>query len=212
MPTTLRSLLNNTFHSLLVVILVAVVFYYFWDIPIDQWALNNLQNPSVVNASQHVADIFSSSHIAALGIIIGLVGLYLHFIKRGFATAKPWLMCGGGIVLAFIVAFIIKVVLARYRPDELFAHGLYGFHFFSTADQMNSMPSGHSVMISALCFSLARIIQRWWATALLLILALAVVASRIILIRHYPSDVIVGAYIGIICVIWMQTLLAYKKA
>lgn len=212
MSVTVRNLLSNTFYSLLMLILVVVIFYYFLDLPIDQWVFSNVNSAWLNGISQYVADIFAPNYIFAVGVLVSVIGLYLHFVQRKPAAAKPWLVCGGGAVLAFVVAFAIKVILARYRPFELFEHGLYGFHFFSTADQINSMPSGHSVLISAFCFALSRIVQRWWATVLLLVLALTVMATRIILIRHYPSDIIVGAYIGIMSVIWVQTLLNYKKS
>src|SRR6185437_4617967 len=72
---------------------------------------------------------------------------------------------------------------------------LFGFTWGSPHANAWSFPSGHSVTVAALAVALYAIYPPAWPAYALL--ALAVMASRIILDQHYLSDVIAGFYIGI---------------
>ncbi|HWE74621.1 MAG TPA: phosphatase PAP2 family protein [Stellaceae bacterium] len=94
-----------------------------------------------------------------------------------------------------IVADIMKPVFARARPVLLFREHIFGFTWGSPHANAWSFPSGHSVTVAALAVALYAIYPSAWPAYALL--ALAVMASRIILDQHYLSDVIAGFYIGI---------------
>jgi lipid A 4'-phosphatase len=93
-----------------------------------------------------------------------------------------------------ILADIAKPVFARARPVLLFRDNLFGFTWGSPHANAWSFPSGHSVTVAALTVALYAIYPPAWPAYALL--ALAVMASRIILDQHYLSDVIAGFYIG----------------
>src|SRR6185437_8196465 len=71
---------------------------------------------------------------------------------------------------------------------------LFGFTWGSPHANAWSFPSGHSVTVAALAIALYAIYPPAWPAYALL--ALAVMASRVILDAHYLSDVIAGFYIG----------------
>ncbi len=121
--------------------------------------------------------------LAALGSFfqapVYIVTLYL----LGKIRKSILLTVGTG--LSAVSAYIIKNLVARPRPAV-----------DATAVTSGSMPSGHAVF----AFMAATVISwklkgtRWW----FYLLALIVGISRLVLGVHYPSDVLVGAVIGVL--------------
>jgi undecaprenyl-diphosphatase len=59
----------------------------------------------------------------------------------------------------------------------------------------DSFPSGHAMHLSAIAGSARRLVpRRWWPTLIGALGALA--ASRVVLLAHYPSDVVAGWGVG----------------
>lgn len=98
-------------------------------------------------------------------------------------------------VVTGVLTDVIKPLVGRLRPRELFEQGLYGFHPLTTDWATNSFPSGHSQAIFSAMTALAVILPRynlmWFALAVL------VATSRVVTSVHYLSDVAAGIYIGV---------------
>lgn len=60
-----------------------------------------------------------------------------------------------------------------------------------------SFPSGHAQVTSTLLGSLCLWFKKWWLTVLSGLVLVLVMLSRVYLGVHYPSDVLVGAVLGI---------------
>ena len=127
-----------------------------------------------------------------------LVPLGLVFLWAWLKRESLWAMRAGFVFVALavpgILADIAKPVFARARPVLLFRENLFGFTWGSPHANAWSFPSGHSVTVAALAVALYAIYPAAWPAYALL--ALVVMASRIILDQHYLSDVIAGFYIG----------------
>jgi membrane-associated phospholipid phosphatase len=124
--------------------------------------------------------------------------LYFHFIYKNKFYSHHALFLFSAVAVSGIVTDIIKVIAGRYRPSMYFEHGLYGFDFFHIHSVMNSFPSGHTTT----AFALAMYIAYYWPkfSSIGWILAIAVGISRVALTYHYLSDVLAGAFIGIMTV------------
>lgn len=96
------------------------------------------------------------------------------------------------------VAFVrvAKVVIGRARPDIYLKKGVYGFHGFEWNHHFHSFPSGHTLMIFTLATSLSLAFPRWGTPLFSLATILAI--SRVFLAKHYLSDVMGTAAIGIV--------------
>jgi len=93
-----------------------------------------------------------------------------------------------------VLGQIVKFCVGRYRPRYLFEEGLYGLDPFGVHMGMYSFPSGHTQTVVAAMTALMLIYPRY--NLLYILVAVLVGSSRALTTIHYPSDVIMGAYIG----------------
>ena len=116
--------------------------------------------------------------------------------KRTKSMANAAAFLFAAVALSGLANDLIKVLVGRSRPGLLLSQGIYWFKPFTHQYYYASFPSGHANTIAALCYGLYRVTGRFkWAW---LTIALAVMASRVILGAHFPSDVLFGAYLGVV--------------
>jgi len=117
-----------------------------------------------------------------------------HASDRWKVRANAALFLFASVAGSGIVVDLLKGIIGRLRPYELFTRGAYGFDPFTIHWAMNSFPSGHGQTSIAGATALAAI----WPRARLPILALGalIAASRVIVSVHYLSDVAMGACLG----------------
>lgn len=128
--------------------------------------------------------------VLVLFIAGGLGALWLAGRRR----AALWFL--GDVIGAFVIASVLKRVLARPRP-ELIPHQAYTF----TA----SFPSGHTLMATVVWLWLALLLAdaigkcsaRAWLVLGALVIAFLVGASRVYMGVHWPGDVVVSWGLGI---------------
>jgi membrane-associated phospholipid phosphatase len=122
--------------------------------------------------------------------------VYFRFIKKNAVLANASAFLFAAIALSGLANDLIKVLVGRSRPCLLITQGIYGFKPFADQYYYASFPSGHANTIAALCYGF------WVATGRFkytwLIIALAVMASRVAVGAHFPGDVIFGACLGVI--------------
>ncbi|WP_255503690.1 phosphatase PAP2 family protein [Methanothermobacter sp. KEPCO-1] len=95
------------------------------------------------------------------------------------------------LVMGFFLSELLKAVIARPRPYEVLSWVRY-----TTPAGGYSMPSGHTVAAFSGFLALYFKFGRLW---LFILLASLVGISRVCLGLHYPSDVIAGAFLGVLC-------------
>lgn len=157
------------------------------DRRVDHW-LQDERSPG----SDRVARVFRNGGEPEL--VFGIPGALLI---AGVVTHRPGLTRRGERVLASVLvagatAGAIKEVAGRVRPID--TTDQYVFRPFTHAD---AFPSGHATMAFALATSLSEEIHRPWATALLYAGASGTAWSRLNDHRHWLSDVMAGAAVGI---------------
>ena len=112
------------------------------------------------------------------------------------------------VLSAGVIAKIIKICVGRFRPVFFEAFGMTGFRPFSLEWAFNSMPSGHTTatfagLIMAGMLS-PKIKPVTWT------LAIIVGLSRVAAGAHWPTDVILGAFIGMVAADIVKYL-AFKR-
>jgi membrane-associated phospholipid phosphatase len=138
---------------------------------------------------------FYGTWIPALGVS---GGLYI----TGLAFDWPRVRVAGrhvaqAVAYAGLVTTVAKFAIGRERP--LFDEGQYVFAPFTFDDRYFSLPSGHSTLAFAVSSSLAADIDEPAATVALYGLATITALSRIYSDRHWTSDVLLGAAVGVAC-------------
>ncbi|HSP13319.1 MAG TPA: phosphatase PAP2 family protein [Thermoanaerobaculia bacterium] len=130
--------------------------------------------------------------------------IVLFFIIAGLAyRRRRWLQYGVAMALAGVAAGIfaqiVKLAIGRTRP-ELWVGP---FHYARTA--ANSFPSGHTVAAFALGGVLIIASRNLALRVIALLLAIAVAAARVLAFRHWPSDVVASALLGLLAA-WVASL------
>ncbi len=171
---------------------------------------------SVCIISYEVFDVRAALFCAALGPstkemfgFLTRLGISTPWLVAAFAGFVYFRFVSGNKVLANVAAFLfvavavsglandlIKVLVGRSRPCLLISSGFYGFKPFSTQYLYASFPSGHSNTIGSLCYCLNLVTDRFRYA--LLVIALAVMTSRVVVGAHFPSDVLFGACLGVV--------------
>lgn len=184
-------LTKGSFALLLFVILGYMVKFYpeqlvGFDTPIQTWLRGDL--PTFLTTFFKLV----TSFIDPLGIIIWVSALSLFFLYKKWKLEAALL--AGNLILHGILIKLIKLVYQRSRPSlsHLVEEGGYSF------------PSGHSMATAIVVGSLIIIVQQRMRNqhikrlvqGLLLLFILTIMASRVYLGVHYPTDVIGGVLMG----------------
>ena len=114
------------------------------------------------------------------------------------------------VLLPVLSAEIIKRVVGRGRPFVGGHADPFNFApFTGTETAYFSFPSAHSVTAFALAFAVGAI---WpWARLPVFVYAVAIGATRLVLLAHHPSDVVGGAVIGLIGAIVVRYHFAVRQ-
>jgi undecaprenyl-diphosphatase len=98
------------------------------------------------------------------------------------------------LLIAGLVPHLGKYLVRRERPNRTVVPQ-YDRRVPRLGNAWDSFPSGHAVHVAAIAASLRRLAPRRWRPLVTSGLG-ALAASRIMLLAHYPSDVIAGWGIG----------------
>jgi membrane-associated phospholipid phosphatase len=136
-------------------------------------------------ALSHVSQLVLVAFTVRLGFVfaaIALPGLFDTIVKRLIGRARPFI--GGDADPFHYLPFI-------WRPDYA------------------SLPSGHATNVFAALVAVGLVWPR--LRAIMLIYALIIAASRVIVLAHYPSDVIAGAVVGSVGALLVRDWFAARR-
>jgi undecaprenyl-diphosphatase len=98
------------------------------------------------------------------------------------------------VLIAGAVPDLFKYLVRRERPNRTLVRR-HDTRVPRQGNAWDSFPSGHAMHLSAIGVSAQRLMPRRWRPALWSGLG-ALAATRIMLLAHYPSDVLAGLGIG----------------
>ena len=87
----------------------------------------------------------------------------------------------------------LKTVFNRTRPSDKYPNDV----FVLTVSRDHSFPSGHTSMAFATATSLSLLYKKWYVVAPAYLWAGCVGYSRLYLGKHYPTDILGGAVVGV---------------
>ena len=148
-------------------------------------SLNGLAANSGIAVLSSITTQFGSE------VILALIGLSLYLLSSKDNT-KILIGVVFAITLSDLVLSILKGAYFRPRPYQV----LSGVNLPIGQDELSSFPSGHATR----AFAVAALItmQKGKKYAVVLLLSTTVAVSRVIIGLHFPSDVLAGAFLGIV--------------
>ncbi|QEO57637.1 phosphatase PAP2 family protein [Francisella marina] len=202
-------LAKRTFLYGIVTLIVVSLSYSFLDIKVANFIhTSDFFGTGISTVAAMTSKVFSPKVWAILAIIVTLICIYKHITKN--PSEKLYIM-SLTLIMTIIITTIIKIILARYRPEMLLFDNRYGFHFFSLKKAYNSMPSGHTALTFAGLLAIANFFDKKFITVIALVICCFVAASRIIILDHFISDVILAGYIGIFTYLWSKAFVENKR-
>jgi len=103
--------------------------------------------------------------------------------------------------LSGLLVNILKLIFARYRPVEYFESQNYGLTWFGHGYEIASFPSGHSATALGVAAAVALLFPRYRYP--ILFYGALVTFSRVVVTKHYLSDVLVGGYVGVLVSVFL---------
>lgn len=104
---------------------------------------------------------------------------------------------------------IVKRLIGRARPYIDLDGSPFTYMPFGWRSEYASLPSGHATTAGAVAFAVGAIWPR--SRPVMWLYALAIMFSRVVVMAHHPSDVIVGAVVGAVGAAWMRRLFAARR-
>jgi len=174
-----------------VLAVAAISVLFFVDDPVRSYMLDN-QTAS----KDDVAAVFKEVGEPAVwvGVPAAIAGVGL--LTKNDGMARTGLRAVTSAALAGLVANGLKIVVGRERPIEADATP-FEFEPFELSADDASFPSGHTSTAFGLAASLAMDVRPTWAKVGLYTVATGTAWSRVYNNKHWFSDVVAGALVGI---------------
>jgi undecaprenyl-diphosphatase len=153
-----------------------------YDVFIFTWLINARMYSALTKASRYLSKTGDGQlYLLVIGTLYWLEGiesLCLHAVLLAFLIERP-------------IYFVLKNSLKRNRPEA----ALKNFRSIITPSDQFSFPSGHT----SAAFMMATLLGYYFPplTIPLYCWATLVGCSRVVLGVHFPTDILVGALLGI---------------
>lgn len=165
-----------------------------------------------------ISGIFSTKNWLAISLLV----VVIFYVRKIIQTKSKfnifdmytkirgsyafWVFCA--VCGASVFGGIFKILVGRMRPIFFEALNTTGFFPFTMDWAFHSMPSGHTFASFAGLVMIGMLAPRgrWAAWALAVIIGI----SRVCVGAHWPSDVIMGAFIGTVSAIITKEILSRR--
>ncbi|WP_315073549.1 phosphatase PAP2 family protein [uncultured Clostridium sp.] len=132
--------------------------------------------------------VTSMGNLGAIWILIAVI----------LMLDKSYRLIGNIVILTLIISTIVgegivKHIVRRIRPYN----GKNNSNILISKPTTYSFPSGHTLSSFAVAEMLSMYLNKY--TTIFIVIAFLIAVSRIYLYVHYPTDVIAGVIIGVLC-------------
>ena len=215
-----RFKLLKSANFFLIIVLLTIIFFNFFDIilfkasrdlsSIFYWFFNNIVN-SIANILDPlnfgillISIFFLTSRLSNIIKEPNKKRLILEKIECSELELKESIIyykliishCILSIIMTGVACHLLKYILGVSRPKYFFLYNFERIDNFNLEHKINALPSGHTQA----SFTLAILFYLYSNRYLILVFLLAslIALSRIFMSMHFPSDLILGAYLGAI--------------
>jgi len=149
--------------------------------------------------------------LAALLVLVAIAAPAMHGVRRslllGLGTRLQYLFVA--VLVPVLVGEAIKWSVGRGRPFVGGDGNVFNFSHFAGTPAYSSFPSGHAITACALAFAVSAVWPR--ARGAMIVYAVIIVATRLVLLAHHPSDVVAGALVGVIGAMFVRYWFAARR-
>jgi membrane-associated phospholipid phosphatase len=194
--------------------LVAVILTGASMVVIDQRTINAVGTlPVWVNRGfKQITDFGRSgwflvplgSCILALAVSSPFLDRIGRLVSAIVATRLSFLFAA--IALPDLFVTVAKHVIGRRRPSSL---GPFVYDPFSWSPAFASLPSAHAATACSVAVAFGVLFPQ--IRFLLWTYAILILASRVVISAHYPSDVMAGAFVGIFAALWVRDSFSERR-
>ena len=159
---------------------------------------------------------FGKSEYVLWAIAISLA--VIAVISPRFKSTARILLIGAGtrvqflflaVAIPVLAGDIIKGIVGRGRPFVGGDANAFNFSHFVWTSAYASFPSGHAITSCALAFAIAALWPRMRGAVT--VYALLIVATRLVLLAHHPSDVVAGGLLGVVGAMFVRYWFAARR-
>ncbi|OGV50749.1 MAG: hypothetical protein A3F46_00385 [Legionellales bacterium RIFCSPHIGHO2_12_FULL_42_9] len=199
--------LKDFFNPLTLLLAVALIMlcYCYFDRPLVDW-LYSLDLRDRFPLLTWVTQLGNFGIDLLLFFVAALFFRYVYVNSLWEERAWFLWLC---VALSNVVCGVLKVILGRARPDLWLQLHEYGFSWLTTDSSHMSFPSGHTTTIMSVAFGFSVIFPRFWP--LFVLGGILVALSRVLLLQHYLSDVLVAIVLTLLVVTSLVAVLRKKK-
>lgn len=167
--------------------LIGFQFCYAQNADINILKSINPQNPT----SGYWRNTSTSAYYVAGAASFGTL---IYGLASGNQTAKQnGLEAVINLSATELFTYVVKMSVNRTRPADRYPNDV----FVTSPTHGQSFPSGHSSLAFATAATISIQYHKWYVTVPAYLWASSVGYSRLYLGKHYPSDVLAGAAVGI---------------
>jgi membrane-associated phospholipid phosphatase len=195
--------LQNMMVFIVTMIILAVISYYFLDIPIAHYGYYHTRI-----SNKHFLWLYAT-YLQPLYFIIS--PWFVFYLIARVMLQKPILTWHKIVILmifsmsiTFFINEQLRFVFGRYWPAtwlngnlSLIEHNAYGFTWFKMQKELQAFPSGHTALIFGFMAPLLWLGHSKKIKIFALLNGLAVGLGLILMCYHFFSDVLIGALVGI---------------
>ncbi len=182
----------------LLVLLLVIICERFVDLPVA-WFFSHYFLDSDTPLAAYASDIPDLLFLVALCVTIASWAAYFCLRRNNVDNSRTRFLRLLGTVAptSFALKSILKFGFGRINTRAWLEHpDLYGFHWLDGGSHFEGFPSGHMMVFTALAVTVWRFNPRY---RILYLFGLAILAAALIVTDyHFVSDVIAGAYLGIV--------------
>ena len=181
----------------------------------DAWAVARQRNfPTwIVELFEHITDFGKSGWflwpaailvVTAAALARPALGRLANLVILSLVVRLEFVFFAVGIPA--LTVSIVKRLIGRARPSDW---GPFHYVPFSWRPDYAALPSGHSTAAFAAAFAIGAIWPR--ARVPMWIYAAVIAVSRVAVHAHFPSDVIAGAFVGVLGAILVRKWFAARR-
>jgi undecaprenyl-diphosphatase len=184
---------------------------------VDAWAIAQVQHvPHWLHTTFNALTDFGRSawFLVPTGVLLAMIAAFAspalpHVSRLVFAAISVrlgFLFLAIGIPSLFVTT--VKRLIGRARPLVEGSLDPFLYRPLGWSVEYASLPSGHATTACAAAFAIGTLWPK--ARAVMWAYALVIGISRVVLTAHYPSDVVVGAIVGVVAVLLVRDWFAAR--